>query len=743
MKRLILVATLVLAPAAAIASGGGFPVPWTIDPYGGPPAEQDAFYDGHPGILLAKAPWARLFAAWRMLHGLPVGAEAGKTLAEPCCGSGWGGADAGIKAWTQARTAVPDAPKIDDTSIDPYRTVGDFAAVQTCFNEAFRTAATTLQARIAAHGVADPWVKAWVLAQDAVFAGCNGSDGLPPLATGAPDWLRADYAYQQAALALYQRHFKAAEDQFLAIAADTASPWSPYGPYLAARAAVTAALPTDDKVAFAHARTLLAALDPPDVFGHAGQARLLGALAFRDQPDERRKALAAELAGPALPPTVAADFKDSRRLGQSPAGEPAYLDWIAVFGRTPDKPEAQWFDHFQADQVWKTDADALAHARQRWKDTGDVAWLLAAMIWSGPGDDAADLVAAARKIAPDQPAYLTALYHRVRLAGPKPDDQADLDAALARTDLALSDRNLLLAERVLALSDLGDLARLGPRTSPCVTPDDTDKGCLVTDYGMEDLPFSTLRPDLRFGDDAAAILDQLPIAERAKLAGNAALPPGLGFDLAFTTWVRAVLTGDDATADRLTPRLKAGLPQLTKEWDTYLAARPGNDKRFAAWFILAKVPGADVDLRGPYTRPQGAVADFDGHWRNWLYAPAGAKSVGPAAIDGDIVCYGLCGQGAFPVAMPAPVAAMADRAAAERGRFMPADAAKAGSVWEDVLAYVKAHAADPRSPEALYWVVRVSRFGTGHNRSSYRAFMLLHERYKNSSWAKETKYFYD
>jgi len=65
------------------------------------------------------------------------------------------------------------------------------------------------------------------------------------------------------------------------------------------------------------------------------------------------------------------------------------------------------------------------------------------------------------------------------------------------------------------------------------------------------------------------------------------------------------------------------------------------------------------------------------------------------------------------------------------------------SVWEELLNYVQAHPAESRSPEALYWLVRVSRFGTGHNQSSKRAFLLLHQRYPETHWAKETKYYYD
>ena len=70
------------------------------------------------------------------------------------------------------------------------------------------------------------------------------------------------------------------------------------------------------------------------------------------------------LTAPVLPARAAVDFKDSRLLGRTSDGTPAYLDWITVFGRTPDVPQATWFEHYAVDQPWKTDADALHHARE-------------------------------------------------------------------------------------------------------------------------------------------------------------------------------------------------------------------------------------------------------------------------------------------------------------------------------------------------------------------------------------------
>ena len=221
------------------------------------------------------------------------------------------------------------------------------------------------------------------------------------------------------------------------------------------------------------------------------------------------------------------------------------------------------------------------------------------------------------------------------------------------------------------------------------------------------------------------------------------LPAPLRLDIGLTNYARAVLIQDMPTANHVVAALRPLLPQMESEWKAFLGAKAGDDKRFAGWFILAKIPGADVDLGGGYTRPQGTVAGFDGHWHDWLYAAASARPVQPPVVDNDIVCFGMCGPGAFPFRLPAFVSSAAGVTASERGRFLPADATTAGSVWEDVLSYAKAHPNDPRAPEALYWLVRISHYGTGHNRSSYRAWLLLHNLYKSSVWAKQSKYFYD
>ena len=62
------------------------------------------------------------------------------------------------------------------------------------------------------------------------------------------------------------------------------------------------------------------------------------------------------------------------------------------------------------------------------------------------------------------------------------------------------------------------------------------------------------------------------------------------------------------------------------------------------------------------------------------------------------------------------------------------------------IAWARAHPSDPRVPEALHLAVRATHFGSSADAStspySKEAFDLLHARYPDSPWTKQTKYWY-
>ncbi|MFT4252192.1 MAG: hypothetical protein QM608_06895, partial [Caulobacter sp.] len=470
---------------------------------------------------------------------------------------------------------------------------------------------------------------------------------------------------------------------------------------------------------------------------------------YRDQPAQTLAMLDRDLNRDAPYPEIAVDLRDYLALGAKSSAPPDASDWIETLrARNPDGP--------------------LDHARERWAQTRDVAWLLAALALASPDDPAAKALAVDADKVPAGPAWLSAQYHLVRLTmaqTPPAATRARLDAILTRKDLSKSDRALFTSERLQVASSLSDFARHATRRRICVGGVDA---CLrdgdvlpvrgqADGYSMETGPAAEV---IGFGEDARAIIDRMPLAQRIALSRNPALPAHLRLDVALTSFVRAVQLQDDAAIDGLARDLAGALPQLKADWTRIAATAPGPDKRFAEFFVLAKIPGLRGDLIN-YTRPVGSVANFRGAWEDWTIlpadrrtgtrAPSGYQSSGVtydgAEADSDLTCLGECGPGAFPLRLPDVVAAGQPKALAERTAFFPGfsqEKPPKGSlnVWEEVLAYARAHPADPRSPEALYWLIRITHWGPNNDEMSSRAFRLLHARYPKSRWARRSPYHY-
>ncbi|ODT85840.1 hypothetical protein [Phenylobacterium sp. SCN 70-31] len=631
---------------------------------------------------------------------------------------------------------------------------------------------------------------AWLDAQDAVFATCQEEVALPPLPAGAPAWLKADRAYQAAAHALYAGRTTEAAAGFGAISLDDGSPWRGMGPYLKARALRRAALAEPSPERFTLARVAIADLSrrPAGTFGRDEVRPMLRSLDFRDRPRDLMAELSGELAAPAAPADLAVVFRDAvslARLGQPP---PEPLDWIATLRPEADAAAGQaanWEPQAMARLRREARLASQAHAVRRWRAGGSSAWLVAALALGEPGDGtAAALVVAARAVDGGDPAWLTVQYHLGRLTlatDPPATSRARLDAILARRDLSTSDRNLFAAQRAQVAADLGDFARFALRRRICPVAAyvdgvaSPDNGCKrevwlpahVADSGVYDGVGET--GTVGFGEDARAIIDRMPLAQRIALSRHPAVPGQLRLDLAITSYARAVLLQDHAAVDGLAADLAKLLPQLAPEWRRIRETPVGPAKRFAEFFVLAKVPGVRTDLVD-YTRPEGTVAQFQYYWIPWVLvsrpvmpAPpplalyqadgSGVEADDPDSVT-DLTCLGECGVAATPLRLPDFVVDGQRQALDERSRFVRREAAgwaeppppmPAGgvSVWDEMLAFARANPTHPQVPEALYWINRAGRWGGSHAQSGKRAFQLLHARYPKSTWAKRSPYYYD
>lgn len=755
MKNRVAFAAL-LAGAAICASpvfGSADPGPYPIfiGRSGGTPAEQARLFEGRLGVLTARSPEPLLYLDWRLLHGLAVGPAAGTALTTPCCGEPASlGPHDGVYGWLEARALVPGVGE-SPYYIATERSGPDYTTVFNCFRDAFDTAAATLRDRAARYGQGSPAVRAWLQAQDAVFDACaNEGAALPPLMAGAPAWLKADRAYQEAAFALYNRRNDEAAARFAEIARDPSSPWRSKGLYLRTRALQREALARQDPEAITRSRAALheLAAAPAGTYGRAEVRKMLRALDFRAQPARLLAELEAELGRP----------RPDSEIGF------ALRDYLLLSDKADTPPEiADWIETLQA----REGSLGPDHARKRWADTKHPAWLLAALSLVPPDDAAAPALAAdAAAVRPGSPAWLTAQYHLTRLTIAKADAAATrtrLDSILADPHLTLTERNLFTGARVQVAADLSELARFSLRQAFCGGPGEY---CVGDDWARNDDNLAPHRGGwVGFGADSRAIIDRLPLGSRIALSRSPALPAQLRLDVALTSFARAVQLQDDGAVDKIALDLAGLLPPMRRDWQVIAAARPGEAKRFAETFAMAKLPGLRTDLIAySYTRPVGTVAQFQGHWADWMIVPRG-PGAGPGKLpepyvyqtgfwyDGtggtsDLTCLGHCGGSAFPLHLPAFVAAEQGEAAAERAAFRTWNQeepvpAGASSLWEEALAYARAHPRDARSPEMLYWLIRVARWGANHDHLGRRAFSLLHASHAKSAWAKRSPHYYD
>ncbi|MET3826861.1 TolA-binding protein [Sphingomonas sp. PvP055] len=743
------VAAVALLAVRASGSGGPPPLPDYVTANALQPIDRVALAAGRVGIVKGGAPAPVLYLDWRLLNGLASGAEATDALATPCCGE----RQDNSYAWLAARRTVPGASP-DVYYVATERQGPNYTSIPTCFGDAFDTAVVTLKDRVAHNGAGSPWVRAWLAAQDAVFDGCSKTGVvLPPLDAAAPAWLRADHAYQAAALALYDGRLAEAERSFAAIERDHQSSWQPLAVYLQVRTVLRAAITGSDAAGFARAHAALARLQqaPAGTYGKSEIDRIAQILEYHERPAALLARLDRDLGTVAPAPDIAVKFKDYWALSETSPVKPEAADWIATV-QTRDR------------------SAGVAHAQEQWQATHRTAWLVAALSLVTPQDGASKaLVADAARTDPRDPAWLSLHYHAMRLTiGRVPDDvmRAQVDPVLARTDLTPSDRNIFLAIRTQLAPTLADFAVHALRQPYCAG---SATGCIDGDWPAGDgLLGRRGQAFVGLGGDARVIIDRLPLASRLALGRDPDLPRDFRLDLALTNYARAVALRNTAAIDETARALIKLLPQVRADWARIVATAPGPNKRFAEIFVMAKIPSLRTDL-ADYTRPEGTEPAFSGYWTNWMTPPVGHQAAAAAfppasgymperyrdggnasedADPSDLPCAGKCGQGRFPFHTPPFAVPLVPAALAERQRFPMSDgedyaASGATSMWDEALAYVRAHPNDPRAAETLYRLIRVGRWGGNHNHLGKRAFALLHSRYPKSIWAKRSPYYYN
>jgi hypothetical protein len=601
-------------------------------------------------------------------------------------------------------------------------TSASFTSVDNCLLDAFRMAKDTLLDRESklsganAGAQASPELVEWVRAQDQVFSNCPDpkKKAVPAaLSPKASALARADRAYQIASALFYSEQWDDAEKRYRAIAADKASPWSKLARYMVARVMMRRATVGRDTADATELSRALTELDAqlrdadlvtlhPSVRGYRHLVRMR-----RD-----RKALLPEVAarlaaggtgtetGALLEDyTVLVDF-DEDVLAKGPASD----DLTSFVGTMQGKRS---FDFAMSKHAANPSSEA---------------WLVASLTTATRATDARvpTLIAEALAVAPGSPAYATARFHALRLSSARGESRAVLTDLLQKTrvglgtNAGLSTRNAFTRLAASIAPDLPWFLR-----EAAVTPagSSEDMGPVVYDPALP----KALPPEL-----TEALSAGLPLAVFKDASLSPVLPRAVRAPFAATTWTRALLLGDRATASAVAQATSDLNPALKPFVDRVEHAHNDAERRLAVLHALLSFPslgpGLDAWAAGPTTRSD-VYSSSAGHFWCAPTAPAASSSH------------------ELPVFL-----STADREAAKKE---VAALAKLGTgpTW---LGFEAAQVAkllpkDPRSPEVLHLAVRATRFGCKDGKTtdaSKAAFQVLHRQYPGSSWAKSTPYYF-
>jgi hypothetical protein len=474
---------------------------------------------------------------------------------------------------------------------------------------------------------------------------------------------------------------------------------------------------------------------------HSAAQRLLDYVRVRLHPAERVRELARALIQKDAQATIVQNSVDYRYLYDQ-FEEGRFGGWQAL---PSDDELTNWISIFQGQ-----DADGANKAVAEWRAKGTQPWLVAALASAGSGQmGASDLIAAARKIKRDSPAYATVIFHAIRLlidskrAG---EARQWLDQVLAADEAALptSSVNMFRAERMKIAGNWDEFLKYAVRI-----PAGTFTG--FQQYGNADIdgedaayPTGVKPRQPAFDADGGKILnEQIPIELLLDAARRDALPKPLRREIASAAWVRSVLLGDESTAKILAMLLQELAPDLKAPLQTYLEANDPGSRKFAAVFLMLRFPGMRPYVQSGFGRltPPGELDQYRDNW----WCPFRPVPNGPpdyyrvsSVLTGPMLVL-------YPDGGPKAQFLSPDQRARGDGEWSRLTAMPPAPEYltAQTIDWVNKHPGDSRAAEALHLAVRAARYGCSAKAGTSKpAFQLLHSRYPDSEWARKTKYWY-
>src|SRR5258705_4629514 len=710
----------------------------------------ERFAGGEVGVVQPTYARSYLYVAYRHLEGSGLSKHEQEIVTElwkeRLNYSGDLGDQDWIKAWLAARQKVsglPESPKI--YVFGNREKPNEYEPYLNCQKDAFDTAIATLNQRIEKYG-ADAPVRIWIEGQDQVFANCSEGQHLPSPALANADVLsQADRAYQIAAANFYSNNFDEALKGFEDISANSNSPWQQSAAYLIARTLIR-------KASLGAAESRSASLDQAESqlnkiittakkqgTSHTAAARLLNLVRLRLHPAERLHELAQSLMMKGQIVDLRQDLWDYTVLMDG------FLDTEEAETKTKAHDELRRDDLTDWISTLESGTnEALEYSLSRWQTTHSAPWLVAALTKAdGANPKSGQLISEAMNVKSNSPAFASARFHAVRLlmeSGKADDARGLLDQLLKdnRAQFDESSLNLLIRQRMLLASSLADFLTYAPRVPASFSWNDDGRE-IPSDESEVSAESKGLQGKALFDEDTANIINrQIPLTVLKDIPKSNAFPLHLRRDVAQAVWLRAVLLGDNKTAEEMVPSLKTLVPTLSSLLDQFVSTSQPDAKRFSAIYAWLKFPGLEPVVETGIGRSP-ALNEQDTYRNNWWCSAAFSDKSEGHSENG--------AAQSVKKRPPSPLFLSEAQQAegAKEWSTLNALGAAPNYLCRQAIQWATKNPTNQRAPEALHLAVNSTRHGctdkeTG--RWSKAAFDLLHRKFPGTTWAKKTPYWF-
>jgi hypothetical protein len=240
-----------------------------------------------------------------------------------------------------------------------------------------------------------------------------------------------------------------------------------------------------------------------------------------------------------------------------------------------------------------------------------------------------------------------------------------------------------------------------------------------------------------FDEDSVAFLNEkIPLSVLRDAAQSPQLPEHLKKFLVIAVWTRAFMTKNQSVEREFTPLMSRYAKEFAPLFTKYAAATNPTNREAAALIVILRYPVIEPYVPIGFGRENSVATEIDSNRGNWWCAEDQNQTA-----ESNYDNYNF----KYPAVYPDFLTNEQKTTAEREHQQMISLGNSATFLARRAVEFATKNPNNQQTPEILHLAVRSTRYGCTDDdtrKFSKQAFDILHKRYPNSSWTKQTPYFF-